>query len=1544
MPPGAGGPDSDIPDPQDRDDSCEQSGGSTLECQNQILKEQVRITGTPFSLHYSTGRAPGHIASATLTIPLSGASVPPPLDRIDLEILIAGRRITQSFSAAPNQTTTFTWDGKDGYGRRLLEKQPVTVRIGYHYPAVYLSAPVQQTTFGLLASGFAITGTDGKPQEGLTVWQEHHTTLKASGAPHRQVGGWTLSVHHLYDPIGQVLDLGDGRRRHATGDILSAVIASAVTFSQNSIEGLALTPDGSLYAADFVNHAILRVAPDGSITTVADRAQVNAPLGLAPGPGGSEEVTTFDAETGKTRTVQQPRPILYIADTGNQRIVALVRLEDGRFFTIHVAGSGTRGFNGDNIPATFANLNTPQAITLGGDGSLFIADSGNHRVRQVRPDGIITTVAGTGVAGFSGDGGLATQARLNFPIGLAFGPDGSLYIADELNHRIRRVGPDGIITTVAGTGIAGYSGDGGDATLARLSHPLDVVATADGGLFVTDSGNQRVRLVQPGGIITTVAGTGISGFSGDGGPATRAQLATPVELALSPDGTLYFTDNVRRIRRLLPPLPGRTAATTLIAAEDGSQVYEFGPSGKHLQTLHALTGATLYSFTYDAAGRLASVTDGDGNVTTIERDGSGNPTAIVAPFGQRTTLSLDTNGYLASVTNPAGEPVQLAYTADGLLTSFTDPRSNTSRMTYDALGRFIRDEDAAGGSWTLARTDSANGFFVTKTSALGRTTTYQLEYFATGGDRAVNTFPDGTQTRVQIGTDGSRALTFADGMTFSVVAGPDPRFGMQAPVANSLTATTPGGLTHAATASRAVTLTDPTNPLSLQTQTASLISNGRTYTSTYEAASRTFTTTMPGGRQFVVTLDAQGRTVQKQAVDLAPTTRAYDSRGRLSSVTLGTGSEARTLDIAYNAEGDPVTLTDPLGRPVRRFAYDAAGRVTREILPDDREILYTYDAKGNVTAVTPPGRPAHTFAYTPVDLRASDTPPDVGVGTTQTQYTYDADRQLTRIARPDGQTVDISYDSAGRLSMLTLPNGQKNFTYHATTGRLVSVTAPGGVTLSYSYNGGLPDSKSWDGPVTGSVSRTYDSDTRVTSESVNGGSTITFQYDPDNLPVQSGALSLTRDPQHGLVTGTTLGNVTDTWSYNGFGEVVGYRAAASGTDVYTVQYSRDQLGRITQKIETLGGVTVTYDYTYDLAGRLSEVRRNGALVATYTYDNNSNRLTVTGPSGTVIGTYDAQDRLLQYGGATYTYTANGELLSRTAGSQTTTYGYDVFGNLRDVTLPDGTQIAYIIDGRNRRIGKRVNGTPVQGFLYQNRLNLIAELDGANNVVSRFVYASRIHMPDYMIKGGVTYRIIADHLGSARFVIDVTTGGVVQRLDYDEFGTVTLDTNPGFQPFGFAGGIYDAHTRLSRFGARDYEAATGRWTAKDPRGFVSGPNLYSYVNNDPVNFIDPPGTGPTPPSGPERFLAEISEIIENISPDVRDPAEPRPHGDGPVPEGFDPQHAPTRPDIPQIGPRPLLPQWIPGEEPTDPMIVPPQIPFLILLLCGILVILLLPVGI
>jgi YD repeat-containing protein len=278
----------------------------------------------------------------------------------------------------------------------------------------------------------------------------------------------------------------------------------------------------------------------------------------------------------------------------------------------------------------------------------------------------------------------------------------------------------------------------------------------------------------------------------------------------------------------------------------------------------------------------------------------------------------------------------------------------------------------------------------------------------------------------------------------------------------------------------------------------------------------------------------------------------------------------------------------------------------------------------------------------------------------------------------------------------------------------------------------------WTGAITGTVDVIYDNDFRIVKQRINAADSVAFGYDDDGLLTTAGALTLGRNAANGLLTGTTLGSLTTSQGYSALGELASYSAAHSADTLFHTAYTRDALGRITRLIETVEGVTDTLDYSYDPVGRLTEVERNGTSVESYTYDANGNRTAFTGSTGSVSGTYDDQDRLLTYGSASYTYTLAGELASKVVGTDTTLYSYDPMGNLVEVRLPDGTEIGYLIDGQNRRVGRKLDGLLREGLLYGDQLNPVAELDSAGEVVSWFVYGSRPHVPDYMVKGGATY--------------------------------------------------------------------------------------------------------------------------------------------------------------------------------------------------------------
>jgi len=321
----------------------------------------------------------------------------------------------------------------------------------------------------------------------------------------------------------------------------------------NAPKGIAVDSAGNVYFADAGNDRIRRVS-NGVITTVAGNGSFNYTGDNGPplnaGLGNLHGLAVDSAGN------------LYIPDLQNQ---VIRKVSNGVITT--VAGNGTVGFSGDNGPAASAQLNSsPQSLSVGVDstGNLYIADSGNNRIRKVS-NGVITTVAGNGTFGFSGDNGPATNAQLNNPLSVAVDSAGNLYIADQGNGRIRKVS-NGVITTVAGNGTFGFTGDNGPAISAELSDPRGVAVDSAGNLYIADSGNSRIRKVSNG-MITTVAGNGTAGLNGDNGPATNAQLSTPRGIAVDSAGTVYIAEvNNNRLRVLTPAASGPTAISPAISA------------------------------------------------------------------------------------------------------------------------------------------------------------------------------------------------------------------------------------------------------------------------------------------------------------------------------------------------------------------------------------------------------------------------------------------------------------------------------------------------------------------------------------------------------------------------------------------------------------------------------------------------------------------------------------------------------------------------------------------------------------------------------------------------------------------------------------------------------------------------------------------------------------------------------------------------------------------------------------------------------------------
>ena len=452
---------------------------------------------------------------------------------------------------------------------------------------------------------------------------------------------------------------GNGTSGGSSGDAGDGGPATGAQLSDRSI---AVDRAGNLFIADAGNNSVREVSPNGIVTTVAGNG--------TPGFSGDGKRATSAQLNGPAGVAVDGAGNLFIADTGNN----LIREVGFAGIIITVAGNGMQGFSGDGKRATSAQLSDPVGVAVDGAGNLFIADGLNNRIRKVSHDGVITTVAGNGTPGLAGDGGPATQAQVEVSAALAVDNAGNLYV--EGGSTIRKISPSGIITTVAGPGACcSSSGDGGLATGAQIFDVEGVAVDGAGNLFLAESGNNRIRKVTPDGIITTVAGSSTPGFSGDGGPATSAQLAYPSAVAVDGAGNLFIADtNNNRIRQVSPD------GTITTVAGNGSGGNPAPPIGNCSHSLTdggpatqaevcqptavAVDGAgnlfitdTVYTDGYDIYQSVRKVS-ASGTITTVAGttcalndpyhgcDGGDNAPAGGVSFGQLNGLAVDGAGNL----------------------------------------------------------------------------------------------------------------------------------------------------------------------------------------------------------------------------------------------------------------------------------------------------------------------------------------------------------------------------------------------------------------------------------------------------------------------------------------------------------------------------------------------------------------------------------------------------------------------------------------------------------------------------------------------------------------------------------------------------------------------------------------------------------------------------------------------------------------------------------------------------------------------------------
>jgi len=856
-----------------------------------------------------------------------------------------------------------------------------------------------------------------------------------------------------------------------------------------------------------------------------------------------------------------------------------------------------------------------------------------------------------------------------------------------------------------------------------------------------------------------------------------------------------------------------------IVINSAGQEFVFDASLRHIETRDAYSKKRLYTFTYEN-NKLVTVANEFGLSTSLEYDAEGTLTTITAPHGQITALSIDVNGDLLEVQYEDGSSYAFEY-ENHLMTKESEPNGNIFLHIFDSEGKISKVIDAEQGEWSFNNDTTSFG---TKTvlRASGDSVRYKNYAVENGMLKFETILASGEVITTLKAVDDSQESQTSCGMTttkkYKMVNGVLERDPINHKrVLESTSTITPSGLVRRVLTNKAFKL-DANGSLESFTLNSTL--NGKITTSVRDYLNHIATQTTAMGKvsQVQYTTD-DSLVLWSQPYGLNKTTYSYDNEGRVTKQTEGN----RTTLYSYDARGNLASSTDAKGR-VTTYAYDSRDRLVKTTYPNGNTIQNSYDKNGNMTVFTTPTPSEHTFTYNGVNKRVSMISPLHAT----TSYEYDKARRVTKVIRPSGKIVLNNYSNE-KLSSTVTAEGTTNYSY-ACQGNLASKTK-GSESLTYEYDGTLLTKVTQSGQLNQTLKMSYNSDFLFNSLSY-AGATTNYSYNKDNEVVKVGSYDIVRTKQNRKVK-VSDGTYKQVKRFNKYGELTKLKDKRT-----LVKLSYNKNGQIVKKVEKINRKKVVYRYSYDKQGRLTKVKRGNRVVERYTYDKNGNRKSAKVYGKRITASYTLDDQLEVYGNNTYRYD-DGYLVEKTTPDGTTTYEYGTLGELKRVVTPTKA-IEYLHNANNQRVSKLINGQVEEKYLWANLTTLLAIYDANNNLKQRFEYANN-RMPISMTQNGQKYYLHYDQVGTLK-AISNSKQRIIKKITYDTYGNILFESNKKFSvPFGFAGGLYDHDTKLTQFGYRDYDAYTGKWTAKDPIDFGGGDsNLYGYVLGDPVDFVDPSG--------------------------------------------------------------------------------------------------------
>ena len=899
---------------------------------------------------------------------------------------------------------------------------------------------------------------------------------------------------------------------------------------------------------------------------------------------------------------------------------------------------------------------------------------------------------------------------------------------------------------------------------------------------------------------------------------------------------------------------GRLSTVTYADGSKSQFTYVFSGNNMYISTVKDALNNVLESHTFDSQGRaLTSEIAGNGTERYTLTYVSATETDVTDALNRVTKYFFDSNSGRGVVTRIEGscgcgnsQVRQLSYDSNLNLISTTDALNHTTTYTYDANGNRLTQTDATG---TITFSYNSQGQVLTMTDQMNGVWT---NTFDTHGNLLTTKDPLNNTTTLTYNSQG-QLLTLTD-----------PRNNT-----TTFTYNSNGDLTQRTDALNNQTniaydarsrITSVTNALNQVTSyeydlagrlKKTIYPDTNFVLFTYDLAGRRTKVKDPRGYETTRVYDAAYRVTSETNADNKTTTYAYDIMSNLTGVTdalsrttnytyddfnrltkikypeATVGAGRLEENFSYDLAGNLLTKTDKAGQ-VTTFCYDNANRLTSSIDPAQKTTAYEFNARSQMTAVVDAISQRYEFVYDPVGHLTQEKK-----GMATKSYTYDAAGNRNQRTDYNGAITNYVFDALNRLTTINYPDTTSATYGYDVLSRVTTATNPAGtVTIAYDNRGRMSSVTDVFGQVVG---YTYDASSNRTQLSLNAATNATYQYDLINRLTQltdNATLNTTfaYDATNKLTSRTLPNGVVSTYEYDGLNRLTRLKHTKGVNTLADFQYQFNTAGDITQLTDGVGAHT----YTYDSLERLTAATHPSPQTnETYTYDDVGNR---TASQQGSSYTYQPFNRLVTANGATLGYDTNGNEISKTDGSGSWTYSWDFENRLRQASLSGGVVVNFTYDALGRRVQRTSSTSGTTKFIYDGP-NVIRDLDANGNTTADYLNAPGMDNKLRQTASGVASYFLADHLGTTRALTDAT-GSISASLAYDSFGNLT-----GSSPtrYTFTGREHDSELGIMYYRARWYDPAQGRFASEDPIGFASGDvNLYQYVRNNPLRFMDPTG--------------------------------------------------------------------------------------------------------